>query len=584
MDRPVTPPQPTRRQFPKCPTGIDGLDEITGGGLPRSRPTLICGGPGCGKTLFALEFLINGALRYGEPGVFLAFEENAEDLAQNVVSLGFDLDDLIARNLLSVDYVHVERSEIEETGEYDLEALFIRLAYAVDSVGAKRVALDTLETLFGGLSNEGILRAEIRRLFRWIKDRDLTTIVTAERGEGSLTRQGLEEYVSDCVITLDHRVTDQMATRRIRVVKYRGSTHGTNEYPFLIDAGGIDVLPITSVGLDHDVSSERISSGIPRLDTMLGGDGYYRGSSVLVSGTAGTGKSTLAATFADAACRRGERAMVFAFEESRPQIVRNMKSVGIDLEPWITQGLLRFYSARPTTQGLEAHLATMYKHVRDFQPSVVVIDPITNFLSIGSLSETRAMLMRMVDFLKSRRVTGLFTSLTHGHQRTEETDVGISSLIDTWLLLRDIESNGERNRGLYVLKSRGMAHSNQIHEFRVTSRGIELLDVYIGSEGLLTGSARLAIEAREREAALRRSQEIERKQRELEQRRAALDARIAELRASFAAEEQELLTEIEQDQAREQNLAHDRREISQRRQADGGPASNGNRQRKEVRK
>ena len=579
-----SPPVPSgRRQFPKCPTGIEGLDEITGGGLPHGRPTLICGGAGCGKTLFGLEFLVNGAIRYGEPGVFLAFEETAEDLAQNVLSLGFDLEDLIARNLLSVDYVHVERSEIEETGEYDLEALFIRLAYAVNSVGAKRVVLDTLETLFGGLSNEGILRAEIRRLFRWIKDQGLTTIVTAERGDGTLTRQGLEEYVSDCVITLDHRVIDQVATRRIRVVKYRGSTHGTNEYPFLIDEGGIDVLPITSVGLDHEASSERIPTGVARLDTMLGGEGYYRGSSILVSGTAGTGKSTLGATFVEATCRRGERAMIFAFEESQAQVVRNMRSVGIDLQPWLDQGLLRFYAARPTTHGLETHLATMYKRVRDFEPSVVVIDPITNFLSIGSQGEARAMLMRIVDFLKGRGITGFFVNLTHGHENTEVTDVGISSLIDTWLLLRDIETNGERNRGMYVLKSRGMAHSNQIREFRVTDKGIELIDVYVGPEGLLTGSARVALEAREQADAVHRQQEIERKQRELERKRTILESRIAELRAGFEAEEHELLTEIEQGQAREQRLARDRREMSQRRQADRDPASNGNKRRKEVR-
>jgi circadian clock protein KaiC len=558
-------------QLAKAPTGIAGLDEIMGGGLPRGRPTLVCGGAGCGKTLFAMEFLVRGAIQYGEPGVFMAFEESAEELTQNVRSLGFDLDDLVAANKLAIDYVRVDRGEIEETGEYDLEGLFIRLGLAIDSVGAKRVVLDTIETLFGGLSNPSILRSELRRLFRWLKDRGVTTVITGERGDGQLTRQGLEEYVSDCVILLDHRVTEQLSTRRLRVVKYRGTHHGTNEYPFLIDESGISVLPITSLGLRHGASSDRVSSGVPKLDAMLGGDGFYRGSSVLVSGTAGTGKTSLAASFADATCRRGERCLYFAFEESQQQLIRNMRSIGIDLLPWIEKGLLNFHASRPTLHGLESHLVTIHKLVSDFGPRVVVVDPLSNFTSAGSTLEVRSMLLRLIDYLKAEQITAFFTSLTSGGDSLERTETEVSSIIDTWLLLRDIELAGERNRGLFVLKSRGMAHSNQIREFRLTSQGLDLLEVYAGPEGVLTGSMRAAQEARERAAAVSRGQELERKQRELERKRKALGAQIEAMRAEFEAVEEEARLLVSQDQEREDVLTQDKTDMAHRR---GGDAPN----------
>src|SRR3954451_16784414 len=537
-----------RRDIPKCPTGISGLDEITGGGLPRGRPTLICGSAGCGKTLFGMEFLVKGAAEFDEPGVFLAFEENEEELAQNVRSLGFDLDRLVAEEKVIVDYVHVDRSEIEENGEYDLEGLFIRLGLAIDSIGARRVLLDTLETLFGGLDNEAVLRAELRRLFRWLKDKGVTAVITAERGDGTLTRQGLEEYVSDCVILLDHRVSGQLSTRRLRVVKYRGTRHGTNEYPFLIDEDGITVLPITSLGLRHEASDERVSSGVGRLDAMLGGRGYYRGWSILVSGTSGTGKTSLAAHFADAACRRGERCLYFAFEESRSQVVRNARSIGLDLQPWIDGGLLRFHATRPTFHGLEMHLATMLRLVREFRPRVVVVDPISNMLAAGTADEAQAMLLRLVYALKDQQITALFTNLSSaGDASLERTDLGVSSIVDTWILLRDIELGGERNRGLYVLKSRGMAHSNQIREFLLTDRGIELRDVYIGPEGVLTGSMRLAQEARERAATVMREREEGRRRRELERKRAAIEARLATLRGELEAIDEEAAGSAEAD-------------------------------------
>jgi circadian clock protein KaiC len=474
----------------KTKTGINGLDEITMGGLPRGRPTLICGGPGCGKTLMALEFVVKGAILYNEPGVFMAFEEKAEELATNVASLGFDLDKLQKNRKLRIDYVHIDRTEVEETGEYDLNGLFIRLDHAINHIGAKRVVLDTIENLFAGLTNQAILRTELRRLFQWLKDKGVTAIITGEKGQGTLTRHGLEEYVSDCVIFLDHRIVNQVSTRRLKIIKYRGSVHGTNEYPFLIDEEGITILPVTSLKLDKNVSTKRISTGIPSLDDMFGGKGFYKGSSILVSGSAGTGKTSIAASFANEACLRKEKCMFFAFEESPQQIIRNMKSIGLDLTKHIKKSLLEFHSFRPGLYGLEMHLAQMYKLIRQFKPNVVILDPITNFVSVGLLSEVNSMLLRLIDGMQTEGITLMLTALNSG--TTEHIDENVSSLVDTWIQVRDIERDGERNRGIYIMKSRGMKHSNEVREFIISSKGLDLIEVYRSGEGVLIGSARKA--------------------------------------------------------------------------------------------
>jgi circadian clock protein KaiC len=554
----------------KSRTGIAGFDEITLGGLPAGRPTLVCGGPGCGKTLFAMQFLIKGAVEFGEPGVFMSFEELSEELVQNVASLGFDLDELVEEGKISMDTVVIERSEIEENGEYDLEGLFLRLGFAIQSVGAKRVVLDTIESLFSGFNNEAILRAELRRLFRFLKDQGVTVVITGERGEGQLTRQGLEEYVSDCVILLDHRVNEQVSTRRMRIVKYRGSSHGTNEYPFIIDQRGLEVLPVTGLDLQHGASTERISSGVERLDTMLGGKGFYRGTSVLVSGTAGTGKSSLCAHFADATCRRGERCLYFALEESQDQIIRNMRSIGIDLAPWVQRGLLEFHASRPTLFGLEMHLVTIFRAVQEFDPTVVIIDPLSNLSAVGSYNEVMATLLRLVDFLKARRVTAMFVSLTSNSDQENETHLGVSSLMDTWLSLRNLEMSGERNRGLYVLKSRGMHHSNQIREFLLTNHGVKLVDVYLGSEGILTGSARLSQEARDRAAAVARREELAALERRLDRRRTAVDAQITALRAELESEEEEIRKRLQLATNQEEEQKVNRETMASVRGADSG--------------
>ena len=549
----------------KTPTGIRGLDEITGGGLPKGRTTIVCGGPGCGKTMLGIEFLVRGALEFNEPGVLLAFEETPEDISSNVASLGFDIQDLANKKKLFLDYISMDPSEVQETGEYDLEGLFIRLQDAVDTIGAKRVMFDTVEALFSGFSNPRILRAEFRRLFRWLKERGLTTILTAERGDGTLTRQGLEEYVSDCVILLDHRIRDQISARRMRIVKYRGTKHGADEYPFLIDEQGVSILPLTSLQLQHKVSNERVSSGVPDLDKMLEGKGYFRGSSILLSGTAGSGKTTLAASFADATCRRGERCLFIDFEESRDQVARNMKSIGIDLEQWSEKGLLFHESWRPTQSGIEMHLLRIHKLVEKVRPQCVIVDPITNLINGSSDKEVYSMLLRLIDFLKGAGITAVFVSLTGGGENLEKTTVGISSLTDTWVLLRDVELNGERNRCLYVLKSRGMAHSNQLREFTMTEHGIKLIPAYIGSGGVLTGSSRLTQEAKERTDERLRQQEIQLKRKQIDQRRLALQAQIASLHAESAAVEQEAELVIREEEEREEKLKLDRNSLAKNR-------------------
>ena len=560
--------------LPKCPTGIQGLDEITSGGLPRGRPTLVCGSAGCGKTLLAVEFLVRGATQFGEPGVFMSFEETDAELKANVASLGFDLAGLVREKKILLDHVYIERSEIHETGEYDLEGLFVRLNHAIKAIGAKRVVLDTLEVLFASLPNEAILRAELRRLFRFLKGEGVTAVITAERGREALTRHGLEEYVSDCVILLDHRVNDQIATRHLRVVKYRGALHGTNEFPFLIGDDGISVLPITSLGLNHKVSTGRIATGIPRLDVMLGGRGFFRGSSILLTGTSGTGKTIIAANFAQAASQRGERVLFFSFEESPNQIIRNMHSIGLRLEPLVKRGLLRFHSARPSLYGLEMHLATMFKEIAAFQPHVVIIDPITSLMNSGTESECKGMVTRLIDYLKAGQVTSLFTSLTVGGHAPQQSESAMSSLMDAWILLQDYEGNGERNRVLYVLKARGMAHSNQIREFLISNRGIDVVDAYIGPSGVLTGSARAAQGALERAAVLASQQEAAQLKREVERKRTALERQIGGMRSDYETEALELRRIAEQAGTRTFVLGTERAASGRLRQADIKVAGN----------
>ncbi|MGK2905673.1 MAG: circadian clock protein KaiC [Desulfuromonadales bacterium] len=552
----------------KVPTGITGFDEITGGGLPAGRPSLICGGAGCGKTLFAMEFLVRGAVQYNEPGVFMAFEENAEELTRNVASLGFDLAELTEKKKIVIDHVYIERSEIEEAGDYDLEGLFIRLGHAIQSIGAKRVVLDTIEVLFAGLSNTNILRAELRRLFRWLKDQGVTAIITGEQGDGTLTRHGLVEYVADCVVMLDHRVIEQRATRRLRIIKYRGSQHGTNEYPFLINETGFSVFPVTTIGLDHKATDERIPTGIPRLDAMLGDKGYFRGSSILVSGTAGTGKTSLAVHMVNAACGRGERCLYLATEESAEQIIRNGKSIGIDLKQWVNKGLLLFHVTRPTYSGLEMHLLNVYKLIKEFRPAVAVIDPITSLTNIGTQDEVKAMLMRMIDVMKNNAITTFCTSLTHGSEDMLQTEVAVTSLIDTWLSVRLVEYNGERTRVLYVLKSRGMAHSNQIREFLITNQGIDLTDVYVGRGMVLTGAARTVQEMKEEMEAEACREDSQRAQREMERKRQIMEAKIKTLRTEYTSEEEELLARVKERERQEKALAVDRVVMADMRRAD----------------
>jgi circadian clock protein KaiC len=558
-------PTSTTKSLPKALTGIAGLDQITEGGIPAGRPTLVCGGTGCGKTLLSIQFLVRGAMEFNEPGVFMAFEEKEEELSVNVASLGFDLQKLQQDKLIKLDYVHIDRTEIEETGEYDLGGLFIRLGYAIDTLGAKRVVLDTIENIFSGLSNQSILRSELRRLFQWLKDKKVTTLITGEKGEGTLTRQGLEEYVSDCVILLDHRITHQISTRLLRIVKYRGSIHGTNEYPFLIDEDGISVLPITSSKLNNDISTERIPSGIHSLDQMLGGKGFFRGSSILVSGTAGTGKTSIAAYFAHETCKRKERCIFFSFEESPQQIIRNMRSIGIDMDEHVRKGLLLFHASRPTLYGLEMHLVVIHKIIQKFKPTTIVLDPITNLVTIGSVSEVKSMLIRLIDFLQLEKITVMFTALALRGNTIEQTDEGVSSIVDAWLLVRDIESNGERNRGMYIMKSRGMKHSNQVREFVITDKGLSLVDVFLGPDGVLIGSAREQQQLLEAMGLALRNHATSRKDKAIERKKKVLAAKIASLEEEFESVKDELNKTYVEDALKTEILEKNRNEMIRKR-------------------
>jgi circadian clock protein KaiC len=465
-------------QLPKCPTGIKGFDEVTDGGLPKNRITLFSGSTGTGKTLLGLDFLIHGAVSYNEPGVFMSFEETTEELYIDVASLNLNLQALVSKKRIRLEHVILERGDIREKGEFDLEGLFIRLEHAIDSIGAKRVVLDSIESLFAGIKDAGILRLEIKRLFRWLKRKQVTAIVTGELGNGAYTRSGLEEYISDCIILLDNRVREQISTRRIRVIKYRGSKHGTNEYPFVIDKGGLSVIPITSAGLDQPGTAKRVSTGIPSLDKMFRGAGYTRGSTVLVSGTAGTGKTSLAAAFAIDSCKRGERCLFLSYEESSGQLIQNMSSIGIHFESLIKKGLLKIVSTRPSFFGLEMHLLELYKTIADFKPQAVVIDPLTSLLGQGNQLELQSMLTRMIDLLKSRGITGFFTSLVSSTVQNDTSgEIGVSSLIDTWIVVRELEENQgkRRTRGLYIVKSRGMGHSSDVHKLVLSDDGINLV-------------------------------------------------------------------------------------------------------------
>ncbi len=545
-------------QLQKVPTGIFGLDEITGGGLPKGRPTLVFGSAGSGKTLMAVEFLVKGATEYNEPGVLMSFEETEGELTATVGSLGFDLKGLTDSGKLVLDHVAVERNEIEETGEYDLEGLFVRLGTAIDSIKAKRVVLDTIEVLYAGLSNSGIIRAELRRLFRWLKDKGVTTIVTGERaGDSMLTRHGLEEYVSDCVIFLDNRVVEELSTRRLRIIKYRGSAHSTNEFPFIIDERGLSVIPANLVKLDYAVSDERVPTGIPSLDAMLGGKGYLKGTSILVSGMVGTGKSSLAASLVDAACARGDKCLYLAFEEAPAQIVRNMKSIGIDLGRWEKKGLLSFSASRPSEQGLEKHLVSMERTADDLKPVLVVVDALTDFLTLGSDLEVRQMVLRLIDFFKTKGISAMFTSMS-GKADAEETGVGLSSAFDTWIHLTNVQGNNERTRTLVVIKSRGMAHSNQVREFLISDKGVDLTDIYSTPAGSFMGTARLGQMAVDRAEEIARAEGIDARERQLEEKRRALEAQIAAMRAEFEAEAKEIEISIRHERARGNALATER--------------------------
>lgn len=560
------------KSLQKCPTGITGLDEITLGGLPKNRPTLICGGSGSGKSMFGMEFLVRGAVFYNEPGLFVAFEETEEELTQNIASLGFNVTELVDTNQLILDHIHIDQTEFKEIGSYNLDGLFIRLGDTIDRFKIKRVVLDTIEVLFSNFANELILRSELQRLFRWFKEKQVTVVVTAEQGVNTFSRYGLEEYVADCVILLDNRMEQQISTRRLRIAKYRGSTHGNNEYPFIINGSGISIIAITSIKLDYTVSDKRISSGIKQLDTMLGDKGFYSGSSILVSGAAGNGKTSIAASFANSTCQLGEKCYYFTLEESVDQLIRNINSIGIDLRPWIKKDLLRFHAINPYAAGLEANLADIQKLTNEFNPSVVIIDPIANLKMLGHLNEVQGILSILIAFFKSKLITTMFTSLVAEDKLMGfVADEGISALMDTWIYLQYIYGQGERNRGISILKSRGMAHSNQLRELILSDKGIHLQDVYIGQDKVLTGSARLVQATKLEIENSNRESELRHRERQLEITRKSLEGQINALHATLEDAKEEAIHLNEHKENIYKLLAESRAEISKMRMADISP-------------
>lgn len=553
------------KRLAKCPTGIEGLDTLTNGGLPRNRLTLICGSAGSGKTSLGIEFLVQGIIKYDEPGLFITFEEKPQEIIENAASIGFDLEDLINKKKLFIEYIPVQEEEVMQSGDYTLEALFIRFEQVITSIAVKRVTLDTLDSIFASLGNTPVLRAEIYRLFNWLKQKNITSLVTSEAGITTLSRNGLEEYISDCVISLRTNIVSEVLTRFLRVVKYRGSKHGTNEYPFLITDIGINLFPITSNYLNNIVSTEFVSTGVKELDEMMDNKGYYRGSTVLVTGTAGTGKSSLAAVFSNSICQTGERCIYFTFEEMINQILRNMSSVNLNLQQWIDKDLLKFYAYRSPTYGLETHLLTIQNVIKEFKPHAVIIDPITNFDLIGTELEIKSMMTRLIDFLKAQQITALFTSLATTIDPREQTEIGISSLIDSWLVLQNLEQAGERTRGITILKSRGIAHSNQIREFIITSNGIKLEKIYVGPNGILTGSARLDQEEQEKLHLLLQEKETLRRKKLLEHKKALLEAKIMALKSEFDADVEEIESLIMKEEIQNKRILETRSAMAKRR-------------------
>jgi circadian clock protein KaiC len=575
----ATEPAPAVHVVKKVPTGIRGFDELCAGGLPEGRVTLVCGGAGTGKTIFGMEVLARGAREFAAPGLLVSFDESARELAEDVSAFDFGHEDLVARKLLAVEVVRVGNAEPTAPGGYDLDALLGRLERSIASIGAKRIVLDAVDVIFDLLAGARMLRTEFARLLRGLKALGATVIVTCERGSGTFSRYGLEEYLADCVIALDQRVQEQIATRRLRIVKYRGSLHAKDEVPFTIDEHGLNLAPIASVGLDHTAVDERISMGVPRLDTMLGGQGVFRGSTVLISGVSGAGKTSIAAHALVAACGRGERCSYFAFEESSHQIMRNMRSIGLDLERWVRAGVLEFHVARPTSYGLERHFTNIEREIERAAPRVVVIDPISGFDVVGTQKEVHGMLTRLVDCLKRRGITAFLTSLAYAPPGAiESTSMGLSSIVDTWLLVQIVEGSGERNRALYVLKSRGMAHSNQVREFVFTDQGVDLVDVYVGTRGVLTGTARLTQAAKEQEEVRAAREAVARQRRELALKQRVLQARIAALEAELEATSQEAVQARTEQEERAALLLEQRRSIASLRHADEdarGPAVDG---------
>ena len=542
-------------------TGVKGLDDVLGGGIPQGHAMLLVGKPGTGKSILSMEYLLHGIELHKENGVYISFEESEKQIISNAASFGWKFEEMVKKNKLAISYIDMQPEQMRTVGDYDLSALILRVKGAIKKVNARRVVIDGINNLLSTFDDERIIRSDLLRLIREIKEVNATIFITGERGHDSWSKMGFEEYLADGLMHLDNRTDGNYQTREIQVVKCRGINHYTGKSPFIINSEGMSIRPLITADFDYKVLKSRVSTGIADIDNMLGGKGLYRGSTVYITGPSGAGKTSISSSFANGACSRGERALFLAFEESSDQIIRNMKSIGLSLDKWVNEKLLYFYTARATTNSLEGHLDNIMTMVREVEPTCVVLDPISAFRPIANENETKLMLIRLNDYLRARKITTVFTALSSDGEYSEHADVQLSSIADTWIVVRIMDYKGERNNVMQLMKSRGMSHSRQMKEMYFTGNGLKLQNVYQGPEGVLTGAARIGQEKYEKLKEARNVIEIDKNRKKIERKKSLLEASIEALKHEYEEELEALHAAIEEAEEQNSKIKETRKEI-----------------------